>query len=91
MDNDYGITPPPGVPLTLEDFADMVARTLFDIAVPVAILLIIIGGIMMLVSGGKPDMVTKARNIIKYSVYGLAIILIGKGFISLIKSLLESL
>lgn len=74
------------------DFASLVkiiAQWIFNLAIPIAVAMIVYAGILFLISGGDTGKVTKARQTLMYAVIGLAIILIGSGFISLIKSILE--
>ncbi len=74
------------------DFTSLVkiiAQWLFNLAIPIAVAMIVYSGILFLTSGGDTGKVTKARDVLKYAVIGLAIILIGSGFITLIQSILE--
>ena len=54
-----------------------------------AVLIIIYAGFMMLTSGGEPARYKKGLDALRLTVLGLAVILIGKGFVSLIQSLLN--
>lgn len=72
----------------MTDILGIIANFIFNLGVPVAVIIIIYGGIMMLISGGKPAQYQKGINALKYAVYGLAILLVGKGFFSLIKTFL---
>ena len=58
-------------------------------AIPIAVAMIVYAGILFLTSQGDPGKITKARQVLTYAVIGLAIILIGSGFITLIQSILE--
>lgn len=73
----------------LIDLLAIIANFIFQLGVPVAVIIIIYSGILYLVSADKPAIVTRATNGLKYSAIGLAILLIGKGFVSLIQSLLS--
>lgn len=74
---------------TILDLIGVIATWLFNIAIPIAVAMIVYSGVMFLWSQGDPGRVKKARDILLYTVVGLAIILIGKGFITLIQSILE--
>ncbi len=65
-----------------------ISDSLFGIAVPIAALMYIYAGIRMMLSRGKPEGYREAGKIILYTSIGLAIILIGEGFVSLIKSII---
>lgn len=75
-------------PTDFTDLVNTIAKWIFNLAIPVAIIMIIYAGIMMLLSQGDSGKFGKARDILKYAVIGLVVIFIGKGFISLIKSIL---
>ena len=70
------------------DILGIIANFIFNLGVPVAVIIIIISGIRMLVSGGKPANYQKGVDGLKWSIVGLAVLLIGKGFFSLIKTFL---
>jgi len=78
-----------GEPQSLTDLLDTLARWLMNIAIPIAVLLIIYSGLIYVTSRGDPKKVTQAQGILRAVVIGLVIIFIGKGFISLIRSILE--
>ena len=71
------------------DLLAIIANFVFQLGVPVAVIVIIYSGILFLVSRDKPAIVLKATNGLKYAAIGLAILLIGKGFVSLIQSILS--
>lgn len=74
------------------DFSSLVkiiAEWIFNLAIPIAVAMIVYSGILFLTAAGEPAKVTKAKDVLKYAVIGLAIILIGSGFITLIQSILE--
>ncbi|MFH1231187.1 MAG: pilin [Planctomycetota bacterium] len=73
---------------TIVDVIKVIINWIRNIAIPIAVGMIIWGGIMYLTAGPFPKNVDKAKNIIKYAVLGLAIIFIGSGFITLIQSIL---
>src|SRR3989344_4448241 len=87
--SDSGISNPlKDGPESIIDLFGIIANFIFNLGVPVAVFIIIYSGIMMLISGGKPAMYQKGINGLKYSMIGLAVLLIGKGFFSLIKTFL---
>ena len=51
--------------------------------------MIVWAGIRFLYSRGNPTEVTAAKKILQYAIVGLAIILIGSGFVTLIESILN--
>lgn len=67
----------------------VLAAWVFKIAVPIAVAMIVYAGVLFLISRGDKGQVDKARKTLWYAVIGLAIIIIGSGFIALIRSILE--
>ncbi len=78
-----------GEPKDLVSLLDIIAKWLFNLAIPVAVGLIIYAGVLLMTAGANPAYVKKGGNILKWVAIGLAIIFINKGFISLIRSILE--
>lgn len=78
-----------GQPSSLTDLLDIIAKWLFNLAIPVAVGLIIWAGVLLMTAGANPANVKKGGAILKWVAIGLAIIFINKGFISLIRSVLE--
>lgn len=86
----YSITNPlVGGPNDLFDIINIVTQWIIYITVPLAVLWIMYAGFLMLTAGPTPANFQKGRDILKYTVMGLAIIFIGKGFVSLIISIIQ--
>lgn len=66
-----------------------IANFIFIIAIPIAVIAILISGIKYLTAGGNEDKINSARRALVWTAVGLVIILIGKGIISVIQSLLS--
>jgi len=66
-----------------------IAKWFYRIMVPVAAIMVLYSGFLFLTSGGDEEKIKRAKKAITYTIVGVAIILIGAGFINLIKSLLE--
>lgn len=73
----------------LIELIDVIAGWLFAIAIPIAVAMIVYAGVIFLISRGDTTKVAQAKKILLYAVVGLAIILIGRGFITLIESILN--
>ena len=73
----------------LQDLVNIIGRWIFNLAIPIAVIMIIYAGGLMLTSGGNPKRFGDGMTTLRYAVIGLAIILIGKGFVSLIQSVLN--
>jgi len=73
----------------LASLVKVIAQWIFDLAVPIAVVMIVYAGVLFLTAQGNEQKVTKAKDVLKWAVVGLAIILIGSGFVTLIQSVLE--
>ena len=73
----------------LEDLANKIGGVLVDLAIPIAVIMIIWSGVQFLIAAGNSEMITKAKNTLKWAIIGLAVIFIGKGFITLIQDILS--
>ncbi len=77
----------------VKDFPQLInkfSNFLITIAIPLAVIFIIYAGVLLLISGGDKSKITKARNMIWYTVLGFAALVIGRGFYLLIESILKS-
>jgi hypothetical protein len=67
---------------------DAIINFIFYLGITIFTLMIIIGGIMYITSAGDPQKISTAKRLLLWTVIGLAIILLAKGLISLIRSVL---
>ena len=82
--NPFGI----GALDTFQNLFDAVITFLYYIGGPIVVTMILYAGFKFLFAKGDPGKVTEAKNILWYAIIGLVIILIGKGFITLLKSVI---
>lgn len=73
---------------SLEGFIEYVTGSVLNLVLAASVLAFIIGAFYFLLAGGDPGKITKAKTIILYAVIGLAIALLAKGLIVLIRSVL---
>ena len=86
----FNITNPlKGGPNDLFEIITIVTQWIIYIAVPLAVLWIMYAGFLMLTAGPKPENFKKGKDILWYTILGLAIIFIGKGFVTLIISIIQ--
>lgn len=71
------------------DLVVIIADWILNIAGSLIIILIIYSGVRFLISRGNPGEIQAAKNILFWALVGFGIILIGKGFIYLIESVLQ--
>lgn len=70
-------------------FVNAIGAWFYRLGIPIAIVVIIYAGAMMMLSQGKPDVIKRGRQMLTYAVIGLGVLLIGRGFFKLIKSIIE--
>lgn len=73
----------------LIELIDILATWLFNLSIPVVVVMIVYAGVMFLTSRGDTTKVAQAKKILLYAVIGFTIIVIGKGFVTLIESILN--
>jgi uncharacterized protein (UPF0333 family) len=74
---------------TFGGLMELIADFIFSLSIPIAVILIIVAGFYMLTSGGNQQRYAKGLAILRWTILGLAVVLIGKGFVSLVRSLLD--
>jgi len=72
----------------IELLIDAIINFLFTISIPITAILIIIGGFMMITAGGDVYKLEKAKSLFLYTAIGFAIILLSKGLVAVLKSIL---
>ena len=73
---------------TFGDLIDAIISFIFNIAIVVVPLLIIIGAFNLLTAAGDQKKITTGKNIITYALIGFAIILLAKGLIAALEEVL---
>lgn len=63
---------------------------LFNIAIPLTVIMVIVGGFQILTAGGDPEKFKTGRKTLIYAVIGFAIVLISGGVVQLIQNLLNA-
>lgn len=75
---------------TVPEVIAAIANFVFIIAIPITSLMVVIGGVMFMISGGDPKKVEQAKKLLLYAVIGLAIILLSKTIAAVIENVLTS-
>lgn len=73
---------------SLEQLVKGITDFIFQLGIIIAPLMIVVGGFVFLTSGGEPNRTTLGKNIMKWSVIGLGIILFAWGIQSVIQFIL---
>ena len=66
------------------ELLDAVIDFIFIISIPLAALLIVVGGYFFLASAGDPEKVRKAKHLIIYTLVGLLVVFLSKAIISML-------
>ncbi len=73
----------------INDLIETIMTWLRIIVLPIAVIVIVISGIMMMYAGKDPGKFQTGKKMLIWAVIGLAVILIGEGFTKLIESIIE--
>lgn len=60
-----------------------------DVAIPLTVIMVLVGAFQMMTSSGDPEKFGKARKTLTYAAIGLAVALIATGITSIIQSILN--
>ena len=83
------LTDPLGGSETFSTVATNVANFLFvDIAIPLSVIMVLVGAFLMMTSAGEPEKISQARKTILYAAIGFGIALVAGGITTLLKSIL---
>ena len=66
-----------------------VVNWILNVAAALIVILIIYSGIRFMLAAGRPNEITRGKKILTWALIGFAVVLIGKGFIALIISVLQ--
>ena len=78
-------------PLQADTFQKLVERLInfaFVVSLVLAPLMVLIAGLVWLTAGGRPDAITRGRNILYWTLIGFTIVLLARGLIAVLKSIL---
>lgn len=79
-------------PLGEKDFKDLIntiLKIIFNVALAIVPLMVVIGGFMFVSAGGKPEQVAKARNLLLWTAVGFVVILSARGLTKILLDLLK--
>ena len=86
--------PPKSIPVGPQTGAELlnlingVANWIFSVLLVLAAIMLVWGGFEFVTSGGSPEGVTAARNKIIYGLIGVAVALLSRGLVSVLRSIL---
>ncbi|MEK7193192.1 MAG: pilin [Patescibacteria group bacterium] len=79
-------------PLGSESFLDIAQRiidALFRISIPIAAIMVLVGGFQIMTAGGDPKKVTNGRNTLIYAAIGFAVVLLASSVAAVVQSVLK--
>jgi len=79
---------PAGVTGSLTELINRIAGILFTVAIVLAPILLVIAGMIYMTAGGNPGRVAQARSIIIWTVVGFGLILVSRGLVIVLRSIL---
>lgn len=68
--------------------ANIISFILNDIAIPLTVIMVLVGAFEMITSGGNAEKVSKGRKTLLYAAIGFAVVLLASGVTSLIQNIL---
>jgi hypothetical protein len=71
-----------------QDLIDALINTLFVVALAIVPLMIVWAGMLFITGNGDPNKLSKAKNIMLYTVIGLGIILLSRAIVWAVKNVL---
>ena len=80
---------PLGAGATIASILNNIVNFLLAVAGPIAVLVVIIAGVMFLTAGGSQERLGQAKRAMWWAVIGIAILLLSKGIVAIIQSLLR--
>ena len=75
----------PGKFDTINELIEKITNLLIQLGLALIILMVLVGALYIMISGGDPKKVTKGKNIIKWTALGLAVVLLARALLTLIK------
>lgn len=73
---------------TFQELVERIARYLFEIGIPIAVIMILYAAFLYMTAGGSEEKISKAHKALTYAIVGLAILFLAWGITSLVKELL---
>ncbi|HUY69469.1 MAG TPA: pilin [Candidatus Tyrphobacter sp.] len=83
------ICPPTGLPTDVQTLFKSIQSDAIYILTPLSALMVLWAAFLFLTSGGDEKKVKTAKNLLLYTVIGIAVILVADGIVSVVKDLLN--
>ena len=72
----------------MTDIIDNILTILFNFALVLTPLMVVVAGIMFVTAGGSPERISTAKRILLWTAVGFMIILLARGLIAVIRTII---
>lgn len=69
---------------TITELIETITNVLIQLGLSLIVLMVIIGALYIMTSGGDPEKVTKGKNVIKWTVLGVGVVLFARALLEVI-------
>jgi len=79
-------------PITYNTTAELIGALvgfLMKIAIPIAVMMIVVAGFYFITAAGEPEKINTAKKIVLWTLIGLGIVLLARGFTEVIEMLFK--
>jgi len=77
-------------PLSCNDFnqcVDKLTGNLLTISIPIAAIMILVGGFQIMTAGGNEENLTRGRKTLTYAAIGFAVVVLAKSVVTILQSI----
>jgi len=76
--------------ITFDEMLTRVLSWLWPFSLAIGVLMLIVGGYYLVLSGGNPEKATTGRKVITYALVGVAIVTVAKGIVVILETIFPS-
>ncbi len=69
---------------TIEEFLTVLTNFLIQFGLALILLMVVLGGFYIMISGGDPEKLEKGKNIIKWTLLGVFLVLLSRAILALV-------
>lgn len=81
---------PPTEYTTFIEVSEAVIGYIVAVGLPIAVIMILYAGLLYMTSGGNEQKITSARSALIWGLIGIAVLLIGEGFVTIVCNTLDN-
>ncbi len=72
---------------TIGELFEEVTTLLIALGLSLVVLMIVLGGFYIMISGGKPELLEKGKNIIKWTIIGVLLLIFSRAVLAVIEAI----